>query len=104
LNFFDFGINNDSTLIVDEHELPSLESFIAFSHMVGISFIFSIFNRVSAVSSNVESLSIRLFITLSIDLLAFSMFKEKSKPFILSFNFWSFLEIKNHIYKKFKNL
>jgi hypothetical protein len=95
-NSFDFGINNGSHLIVDEHELPSLESFIAFSHMVVISFLFSIFNRVSAASSDIVNFSIRLYITFASDFLAFSMFDEKSMPFFGLLNFWSFFEIENY--------
>jgi hypothetical protein len=44
LNFFDFGVNNDLTLIVDEHGLLSLASFTPSSGCNEISFLFATFN------------------------------------------------------------
>ncbi len=80
------------TFIGDEHEL-SLAPFIASSRSIDISFLFVTFNWISSESSNVDNFSMRWFSTFAIAFLAWSMFEEKSKPFL---NFLTFLEIKNY--------
>ncbi len=95
LNLFESGINNGLSWIADEHVLLSLTSFVWFWRSIEISFKFVTFDWMPAAPSQVESLSIRWFITFTIDFLAFSMFDEKSIPFLPLFNFLTFFEIKN---------
>jgi hypothetical protein len=44
LNLFDFNINSGLTLIVDEHGLFSLASFIALPRSIEISLVIETFN------------------------------------------------------------
>jgi hypothetical protein len=74
LNLFDFDINDDSTLIVDEHELSL---FV----LISISNVISPFDRVWFVASRIESFSIRLSSTFASYLLAWSIFDESLNRF-----------------------